>query len=85
VITPDGKAAYVAADGHPGTVTPIATATNTPGPPIQVGDGPDGVAMTPDGKTVYVACTESNAVIPIATVRARRARRSRPESAPGPS
>ena len=31
----------------PGTVTPIRTATNTPGPAIKVGSGPEAVAITP--------------------------------------
>jgi DNA-binding beta-propeller fold protein YncE len=35
-------------------VTPIATGTNTPGPPITVGGGPAAIAVTPDSKTVYV-------------------------------
>ncbi len=26
----------------------------TPGTPIQVGNGPDAIAITPDGKTAYV-------------------------------
>jgi YVTN family beta-propeller protein len=34
-------------NGGGGTVTPIATATNTPGPPIKVGAGPYAVAITP--------------------------------------
>jgi YVTN family beta-propeller protein len=37
------------------TVTPISTATNTAGTAITVGTGPFGVAITPDGKTAYVA------------------------------
>jgi DNA-binding beta-propeller fold protein YncE len=44
---PDGKTAYVGVWGEPGTVVPIATATNTPGQPIQVGDGPYAIAITP--------------------------------------
>ena len=36
-------------------MTPIATATNTAGTPITVGVGPDAIAITPDGKTAYVA------------------------------
>ena len=36
-------------------MTPIATATNTAGPPIPVGDYPLAIAITPDGKTAYVA------------------------------
>src|SRR5262249_40306894 len=46
--------AYVA-DAGSGTVTPIRTATNTALPPIKVGRAPDTLAITPDGKTVYVA------------------------------
>ncbi len=30
----------------PGAVTPIRTATNTAGPPITVGTGPDAIAIT---------------------------------------
>ena len=49
---------------HGGTVVPINTATNTPGTPIQVVSGPNSptiadnvgkIAITPDGKTAYVA------------------------------
>ena len=50
-----------------GTVTPIATATNTAGPPITVGSRPDAIAITPDGKTAYVANNGSGTVTPIAT------------------
>ena len=39
------------------SVTPIDLATNTPGAEIKVGKGPNGVAITPDGKTAYVANT----------------------------
>ena len=38
MITPDGKTAYVMNQSS-NTVTPIATATNTPGRPIHVGQG----------------------------------------------
>jgi DNA-binding beta-propeller fold protein YncE len=42
---------------YDGTVTPIAIATNTPGAPIPVGSQNEDVAIavTPDGKTAYVA------------------------------
>ena len=46
-ITPDGTTAYVASSIF-GTVTPIATATNTPGTPIDVGIKPLGISITPD-------------------------------------
>ena len=36
-------------------MTPITIATDTAGKPITVGKDPDGIAITPDGKTVYVA------------------------------
>ena len=57
-------------------MTPIDLATNTPGSPIKVGSAPESLAITPDGKTVYVSNTgytnksfvEVNAsVTPIAT------------------
>ena len=49
--------AYVANSGS-GTVTPIATATNTAGHPITTGgefSDPDAIAITPDGTPAYVA------------------------------
>lgn len=52
--------------GTTGIVTPIATATNTVGKPIKVGCGPTSIAITPDGKTVYVG-SQSGTVTPIAT------------------
>jgi YVTN family beta-propeller protein len=75
-ITPDGKTVYVVADVFPGSsapgpvpgyVTPVMTATDTAGTPIQVGDDPDGIAITPDGKTAYVSNSSSGSVTPIAT------------------
>jgi DNA-binding beta-propeller fold protein YncE len=49
-----------------GEVTPIATATNTPGTPVKVGCHPLAAAITPDGSTIYVS-TESGIVTPVAT------------------
>ena len=74
-VTPDGKTVYVANTWEntgrpasaPGTVTPIATATNTPGAPIEVGSQPWAFAITPDGKTAYVINFYSHSVTPIAT------------------
>ncbi len=62
-VTPDGRWAYVANSGAPnnysgtvsGTVTPINTATNSPGRPIPVGPGPMAIAITPNGQEAYVA------------------------------
>ena len=59
---------------------PIDTATNMPGTPIDVGGEPFAIAVTPDGKTVYVANTWENTgrpasalgtVTPIATATSR--------------
>jgi YVTN family beta-propeller protein len=68
-ITPNGKALYVG-DWDSGTVTPIRTATDTAGKPIDTGANPFGVAMavTPNGKTVYVVNNEPyGTVTPINT------------------
>ena len=48
-------------------VTPIDIATNTAGTTIPVGNSPDTIAITPDGKTVYVVNQNSNDVTPIDT------------------
>jgi YVTN family beta-propeller protein len=45
-ITPDGKTVYIVNDDS-GTVTPIATATNMPAKPIQVGRFPWAIAFAP--------------------------------------
>ena len=61
--------AYVASsDGH--TVVPVNTVTNKAGKPIKVGPGPEAIAITPDGKTAYVAnggLPYSDTVTPIRT------------------
>ena len=52
------------------SVTPIDTATNTPGAAIPLGSVPfdaNGVAVTPDGKTAYVTNSRSDSVTPIDT------------------
>lgn len=54
VISPDGTTAYVACPLG-GTVVPINTSTNTAGSPIFAGEGPEGLAITPDGATLYAA------------------------------
>jgi hyaluronoglucosaminidase len=48
-------------------VTPIRTADNTPGKPIKVGASRDAIAVTPDGRTVYVASQDTSTVTPIPT------------------
>ena len=50
-----------------GTVSVIATASNTVIATISVGGGPFGVAVTPDDSKVYIANTGSNSVSVIAT------------------
>jgi DNA-binding beta-propeller fold protein YncE len=51
--------AYVISSGA-GTVTPIDLATNTAGEPIDVSGEPIAMAVTPDGKTAYVASGATN-------------------------
>ncbi len=61
--------AYVV-NGISNTVTPVNTATNTPGRPIKVARFPQSIAITPDGKTAYVANSgydRGNTVTPIST------------------
>jgi DNA-binding beta-propeller fold protein YncE len=76
-VTPDAKTAYVSSEpttkpappgctGQTGEVTPISTATNTPGNPIRVGCDPYLLAITPDGKTVWVA-NGLHTITPIST------------------
>jgi YVTN family beta-propeller protein len=48
-------------------VSPICTATNTPGRPIKVGRLPRAIAITPDGKTAYVVNWGAGTVTPIQT------------------
>ncbi len=48
-------------------MTPIRTATSTALPRIETGLSPYAVALTPDGKTAYVANLRSGTVTPIRT------------------
>jgi DNA-binding beta-propeller fold protein YncE len=70
-VTPNGQTAYVV-NGDSGSVTPIATATDTPESPILLGgDGDDvSIAIAPNGQTAYVggatfgtADTEGNSTV----------------------
>jgi YVTN family beta-propeller protein len=69
-VSPDGSKAYLTNDGTDpspgatGTVSVIATATNTFTATIPVGSGPQGVAVSPDGSKVYVANSGFNTVCP---------------------
>ena len=60
---PSGLMAYVTETL--GVVTPVNIATGTAGTPITVGPMPTAIAITPDGKTAYVANDGSNTVTPI--------------------
>src|SRR5262249_134203 len=69
---PARKAAYVTGAPPSDALPPITTATNTPGKPIRVvfpDAAPDEIAITPDGKTAYVASYGGGpgSVIPIST------------------
>ena len=48
-------------------MTPISTITNMPGKRIRVAKGTTAIAITPDGKTVYVADWRADTVTPITT------------------
>jgi DNA-binding beta-propeller fold protein YncE len=74
-VSPDGNTAYVASEprqkpsvtctGRTGVVTPISTATNLPGRPIRVACDPYAVAVSLDGRTIWVG--SRNWVTPIST------------------
>ena len=48
-------------------MVPISTATNTAGAPIPVGGSPVAIAVTPDGRTAYVASRTPGTVTAIST------------------
>lgn len=78
-ITPDGKKAYVLHPDARGNrkllrmVTPLRLGTTraakpvTARQPVTVAAGPVAAAITPDGKTAYVASAQSGTVTPIRT------------------
>jgi hyaluronoglucosaminidase len=51
--------------GEDDTVTPVSTATSRPGKAITVGQGIDAIAITPNGRTAYVASFNAGTVTPI--------------------
>ena len=70
VMSPGGQTAYVVGltVGGQSEVIPIATATNTPGHPVSIGQVATAQAITPDGKTLYLADgSDPGGVIPFAT------------------
>jgi YVTN family beta-propeller protein len=71
-LTPDGKTAYVALNalcpGCRGLVVPVSTSTYRVGAPIKVASIlPATMAITPNGKTLYVGDWDSGTVTPIRT------------------
>ncbi len=75
-VTPDGKSVYFTSSGYTtginvpvdGNVSIISTATNkVVGGPIYVGLQPQGLFVTPDGKSVYVVELDKNAIVRIET------------------
>src|SRR5262245_55812191 len=65
LTAPRHPTAFVVNSG--GTVTPIGLTTRRAGKPIKVGANPQAIAITPDGKTAFVANYGSNSVTPINT------------------
>ena len=57
---------YVVNNGS-NSFTPIIIVTNTAGTAISVGSGPNGIAITPNGQTVFVSHSGDSDVTPIAT------------------
>jgi DNA-binding beta-propeller fold protein YncE len=62
ILTAGGATLY--AEGI-GTLTPISTATNTPGTGIALPFDPFGVAVTPNGKTAYLTNWNKSTVVPL--------------------
>ncbi len=65
-IAPDGATLYVASGGPADTITPVDLRTRAPGEPVHLGSAPTALAVTPDGRRVYVAEQDGS----IAVVRA---------------
>ena len=51
----------------PSGVIPVSTATNTLGRPIKIGAIPAAIAITPDGRTAYIADGNQRTVTPVST------------------
>lgn len=66
-ITSNGTMAYVVNDNG-GSITPFAIPSNIPASPIaiELNSFPEGIAITPDGKTAYVTLNEGT--FPIAAI-----------------
>jgi len=83
MFTPDSRTAYIANDVWSGTVIPVRTRTGRLGSPIRVGHNPEAMAITPDGKTLYVANEHSGTVTPIRTATGAALRPIRVGQMPG--
>lgn len=70
-VAPGGKMLYDTVAGstaggmHPGSLVPVNAVTHKAGKPVKVGVWPNGVAITPDGKTAYVDNSDSTTVTPV--------------------
>jgi YVTN family beta-propeller protein len=64
-------------------VLPISTATSKPGRAIRVGNAPESLVITPNGKTVYVANWASDTVTPISTATNKPGRAIKVDVSPG--
>jgi DNA-binding beta-propeller fold protein YncE len=69
-MAPDGTL-YVG--GH-GVVTPISTASGKAGRAVNADGDPGSMAVTPDGRTLYVADSDTGVVLPISTATDRPGR-----------
>ena len=69
LTAPRHPTAFVVNSG--GTVTPIGLTARRAGKPIKVGANPQAIAITPDGRTAFVANYGSDSVTPIRTVSRR--------------
>jgi YVTN family beta-propeller protein len=67
VLSPDSKTAYIATSLGPDTVIPVRLRTGRLGRRIHVRRDPEAMAITPDGRTLYVASDASGTVTPIRT------------------
>jgi DNA-binding beta-propeller fold protein YncE len=66
-MAPNGKTLY--ALDQQGQLTPIGTPTNSAESRVEDGEGyANDMAITPDGKTIYIVDPEDNTVIPYDTV-----------------
>jgi YVTN family beta-propeller protein len=50
-----------------GNVTPIDLTSDSAGTPIIVGRNPQAIAMSPDGKTAWIVCYDSQTIVPLST------------------